>query len=90
MNIFVGNLPFRMSACEIERLFSAYGIISSVRVILDRHTGRSRGFGFVDMPDYHQAREAISILNGYEIQGRPISVNSAHSREYNDPQSLAG
>lgn len=86
MNIFVGNLPFRMSAFEIEKLFSAYGAINSVRVILDRHTGRSRGFGFVDMPDYQQAREAISILNGYEIQGRPISVNSAHTRACTEPQ----
>jgi len=88
MNIFVGNLPFRMSAFEIEKLFSAYGVINSVRVILDRHTGRSRGFGFVDMPDHQQAREAISILNGYEIQGRPISVNSAHSRHSPGPEIL--
>jgi len=80
MNIFVGNLPFRMSAMEVEKLFGPYGDIRSARVILDRDTGRSRGFGFVDMPDMQQAEEAISILNGYEIQGRPISVNFARSR----------
>jgi len=81
MHIFVGNLPFRMSAQDVEKLFAAYGDIRAVRVIQCPQTGRSRGFGFVDMPDRQQAREAISILNGYEIQGRPISVNIANPRQ---------
>lgn len=78
-----------MSAHEVEKLFSAYGAVRSVRVIIDRHTGRSRGFGFIEMPDQDNAQEAISILNGYEIQGRPISVHMAHPRDEDESQAIA-
>lgn len=81
MNIYVGNLPFTSSEEELERLFQQYGEVVSVRIITHRDTGRSRGFGFVEMSDDEQARSAISALNGYEFQGRSLRVNESQTRE---------
>ena len=80
MNIFVGNLPFSASRSELEQIFGEYGAIDSAAVINDRETGRSRGFGFVEMPDAGEAKKAIEELNGYEIDGRALTVNEARPR----------
>ncbi len=79
MNIYVGNLPFRTTSDELERLFEEYGQVQSAQVITDRDTGRSRGFGFVEMPD-EAARSAIEALNGMDFGGRPLTVNEARPR----------
>jgi RNA recognition motif-containing protein len=80
MNIFVGNLPFSATSSELEQIFGEYGAIDSAAVINDRETGRSRGFGFVEMPDAGEAKKAIEELNDYEIDGRALTVNEAKPR----------
>jgi len=80
MNIFVGNLPFSASGADLERLFGEYGTIESAAVINDRETGRSRGFGFVEMPNAAEGNKAIQELNGYELDGRALTVNEARPR----------
>lgn len=79
MNIYVGNLSYSTTSDELERLFSEHGQVDSAAVIMDRDTGRSRGFGFVEMPD-DAARKAIEALNGAEIGGRKLNVNEARPR----------
>jgi len=79
MNIFVGNLPFSTSEEEIRALFAEYGNVESVRLITDRDTGRSRGFGFVEM-ESEAANAAIQALNGTELGGRALRVNEAQER----------
>ena len=81
MNIYVGNLPFEIDDAELERTFTPYGEVSSARVIQDRFSGRSRGFGFVEMADNAKAEEAIQALNGKDFNGRPLTVNEAKPRE---------
>jgi RNA recognition motif-containing protein len=81
MNIYVGNLPFELDDAELERTFTAYGEVTSARVIQDRESGRSRGFGFVEMADNTQAEAAIQALNGKDFNGRPLTVNEAKPRE---------
>jgi len=80
MNIFVGNLPFSATGADLEQLFGEYGAIDSAAVINDRETGRSRGFGFVEMTDSGEATKAIEELNGYEFDGRALTVNEARPR----------
>ncbi|MGI6375584.1 MAG: RNA recognition motif domain-containing protein [Anaerolineae bacterium] len=80
MNIYVGNLPYRTSDDDLNALFSPFGEVESARVIIDRETGRSRGFGFVEMTDDEQALAAIEGLNGSDFQGRPLTVNQARPR----------
>jgi RNA recognition motif-containing protein len=79
--IYVGNLPFSTTESDLEGLFSQHGAVSSVRVITDRETGRSRGFAFVEMADPNAADEAIRALNGRDMGGRPLRVNEARERE---------
>ena len=79
MNIFVGNLPFSTDNSTLEQLFSPHGPVSSATVITDRDTGRSRGFGFVEMDD-DVARAAIEALNGSDYDGRQLTVNEARPR----------
>lgn len=79
VNLFVGNLPFSTSDADLRRMFEPYGTVESARVITDRETGRSRGFGFVEMPD-DQARAAIEALDGSDVGGRPLGVNEARPR----------
>ena len=79
MNLFVGNLPFTTTDDDLRQAFEAYGTVDSARVILDRDTGRSRGFGFVEMPD-EAANAAIEALDGSELAGRQIKVNEARPR----------
>jgi RNA recognition motif-containing protein len=81
MNIYVGNLPYGLSDQELREAFEDYGEVSSASVIMDRVTGRSRGFGFVEMPDDGQAEEAIQALNDKEVKGRPWKVNQARPRQ---------
>jgi RNA recognition motif-containing protein len=80
MNIFVGNLPFTFSDSDLEKLFSAHGTVDSARVILDRDTGRSRGFGFVEMPSDDEGRAAIEAMNNADADGRRLTVNEARPR----------
>ena len=81
MNIYVGNLPFEIDDAELENTFTPFGEVSSARVIQDRFSGRSRGFGFVEMADDSQAEAAIQALNGKDFSGRPLTVNEAKPRE---------
>lgn len=80
-NIYVGNLPFGTTEDEVRDLFTAYGTVTSVTLIVDRETGRLRGFGFVEMEDDQEAGAAIEALNGSELQGRALTVNVARPRE---------
>src|SRR5690348_15008074 len=81
MQIFVGNLAWSTTEEELGQLFEAYGSVNSVRVMTDRETGRSRGFGFVEMPDSTEAQAAIAGLHGTEVAGRQLTVNEARQRE---------
>lgn len=80
-NLFVGNLSFDTTNADLETLFGQAGTVSSVNIILDRDTGRSRGFGFVEMGSKGEAQSAIQQFNGYEQQGRTLTVNEARPRE---------
>jgi RNA recognition motif-containing protein len=80
VNIYVGNLPFRTTSSDLEELFAAHGTVSSANVIMDRETGRSRGFGFVELDDAAEAQRAIEALDGYELDGRRLRVNEARPR----------
>jgi RNA recognition motif-containing protein len=90
MNIFVGSLPFKLEEADLKELFEAYGEVSSVKLINDRETGRSKGFGFVEMPDDEGAQQAISALNGSEVGGRTIAVSQAEERKPSDRKSFGG
>lgn len=81
MRIYVGNLPFSTNEQELRALFEQHGQVDNASVVSDRETGRSRGFGFVEMSDPGQANAAISALNGYNMGGRPLVVNEARPRE---------
>ena len=81
MNIYVSNLSFNTSDAELSELFSAFGEVSSAKVITDRETGRSRGFGFVEMNNDAEAQKAVAELNGGVVEGRTISVTEARPRE---------
>ena len=81
MNIYVSNLSFNTSDAELQDLFSQYGEVSSAKVITDRETGRSRGFGFVEMANDAEAKEAMAGLNNKEVEGRAMSVSVAKERE---------
>ena len=80
MNIYVANLPYSTGDDELRSQFEAYGSVDSATVIKDRDTGRSRGFGFVEMGNDDEARAAIEQLNGQEMGGRPLTVNEARPR----------
>ena len=79
--VFVGNLSFQMTDTDISNTFSQYGTVESVQIITDRDTGRSKGFGFVEMPDSTAAKTAIAKLQGTELAGRALTVNEAKPRE---------
>ena len=81
MNIYVGNLSFSATENDLEDSFGEFGEVSSVKVIKDRETGRSRGFAFVEMPDQGDAQNAIEGINLREIAGRSVTVNEARPRE---------
>ena len=79
--LYVGNLPYGFSDTDLQNLFTPHGEVQSAQVIMDRDTGRSKGFGFVEMSDANQAQTAITALNGQEINGRALTVNEARPRE---------
>lgn len=80
MNIYIGNLPYSFSEDDLRDLFSSHGEVSSANIIIDRDSGRSKGFGFVEMPDKAQAESAINAVNQSEVQGRSVRVNEARPR----------
>ncbi|RMH53074.1 MAG: RNA-binding protein [Zetaproteobacteria bacterium] len=81
MNIYVGNLPYSVNESELHELFAEFGDVSSAHVISDRETGRSRGFGFVEMHNAEDGRRAIEALDGSDLNGRNLRVNEAKPRE---------
>ncbi len=81
MNIYVGNLPYNATDDSLRSLFEEYGEVSSIKIIMDQTSGKSKGFGFVDMNDDSQALAAIEALNGKEFESRTIVVNKAKPRE---------
>ena len=81
MNIFVGNLAFSTTDHDLRQLFEQYGAVDTINVITDRDTGRSKGFGFVEMPESQAAQAAMQGLNGKEHDGRALTVNEAKPRE---------
>lgn len=86
MNIYVANLPYSTDRDQLRELFSAFGEVVSARVVTDRETGRSKGFGFVEMPDNTQAQAAVDALNGSDVNGRKIVVNEARPRPPRPPR----
>ena len=90
MNIFVGSLPYSLQEADLQELFEAYGEVTTVKIIIDRESGRSKGFGFVEMSDDEAAQKAISGLNGSEISGRSIAVSQAEDKKPGDRRSGGG
>jgi len=86
MNIYVGNLSYGMSEDELREAFGAFGEVSSVKILMDRESGRSRGFGFVEMPNQNEAETAIAQLNGKDVGGRALRINEARPREQQQQQ----
>jgi cold-inducible RNA-binding protein len=80
VNIFVGNLPYGATEADLRSAFEAHGEVASASIIMDKMTGRSRGFGFVEMPNADQATAAINALNNADFNGRPLTVNEARPR----------
>src|SRR5688572_15607278 len=89
-NIYVGNLSYEATEEDIRQAFEAHGEVSSVQIIMDKMTGRSRGFGFVEMPDQGSGQAAISALNLREIRGRAMTVNEAKPKVGGDRGSWGG
>jgi len=88
--LFVGNLTFTATEDDLRNLFGATGTIVDIKVVTDRETGRSRGFGFVEMSSAAEANEAISQLNGRDFEGRTLKVNEAEERGSRAPRSGTG
>lgn len=80
MDIYVGNLSYSTTDEDLMALFAQHGTVASARVAMDRETGRSRGFGFVTMPEANEAQAAIQATNGVDFQGRPLRVNESQPR----------
>jgi RNA recognition motif-containing protein len=90
MNIFVGSLPFSIEEADLRESFEAYGSVDSVKIITDKFTGRSKGFGFVEMPNDADAQKAIDELNGATVQGRSIVVNKSEPKPEGERRSFNG
>ena len=90
MNIFAGSLPFSLEETELKEFFEEYGEVASVKIITDKFSGRSKGFGFIEMPNAEEAKKAIEELNGAEIDGRAIVVNEALEKKDTDRRSGGG
>ena len=80
MNIYIGNLHYNVNEEELKEIFKEYGEVMSVVIITDKYTGRSKGFGFIEMLNDEEANKAIDNLNGHEIHGRKIKVNQTRER----------
>ena len=87
MNIFVSNLNFKATVADLQQIFEGYGEVTSAKIIKDRNTGRSKGFGFVEMPDDAQAQQAMSELNGSTFYDRELRVFEAKPIEEKDQKS---
>ncbi|MFC2086558.1 RNA recognition motif domain-containing protein [Bacteroidota bacterium] len=83
MNIYVGNLDFKVNENDLKEIFEEYGTVSSAKIITDKYSGRSKGFGFVTMEDLDAAKKAISELNGATVENRDIVVNEARPKKSN-------
>jgi len=81
MNLYVGNLPYRITEDQLREAFEEFGRVSSCTIIKDKVTGQSKGFGFLEMPESREAEAAITHLNGRDLMGRKINVNEARPRE---------
>lgn len=81
MNIYVGNLSYGLTEDELRAVFAEFGEVSSAAIITDKYSGRSKGFGFVEMPTQEEAEEAIRSLDGKSVKGRNLKVNQARPRE---------
>lgn len=81
MNIYVGNLHYGVNEDELTEIFGKFGTVNSVKVITDKYSGQSKGFGFIEMEDDAEGNQAVSELNGIEISGRNIKVNIAHEKK---------
>ena len=79
--LYVGNLTYDVTDSALEQMFAAHGTVQSAQVIMDRDTGRSKGFGFVEMSNDQEAQAAITALNGQQVEGRSLTVNEARPRE---------
>jgi RNA recognition motif-containing protein len=90
MNLYVSNLSYAMTDEELQGEFAAFGNVSSARVVKDRESGRSRGFGFVEMPVESEALTATNALNGKEVGGRPLRVVEARPKEDRPPRQSGG
>lgn len=88
MNIFVANLSFKLREDRLRKIFEPYGEVESARIITDRNTGRSKGFGFVVMPNEEQAENAIKELNNMEVEGRNLVVKASEERP--EPKRFTG
>jgi len=84
MNIYVGNLPYSATENSLKALFETYGAVTTSKIVTDKFTGSSRGFGFIEMPNADEAQKAIDGLNGKDFEGRKIVVNESRPRENND------
>ena len=80
MDIYVGNLPYSVNDSQLQELFTQYGNVTSARVIIDRFTGNSKGFGFVEMPEKDEATAAINALDGNDFEGRSLRVNESQPK----------
>ncbi len=83
MNIYVGNLDYRVNEKDLNEVFSEYGTVSSAKIIMDKYNGRSKGFGFVEMENQDEAKKAIQELDGATFENRKITVNEAKPKKTN-------
>jgi len=88
MNIYVGNLSYKLTESELRSAFEAYGEVASAKIITDKFSGDSKGFGFVEMPDQAQAEEALKQMDGADLGGRNIRVNEARPRTDDRPKKF--
>ncbi|VAY86552.1 RNA-binding protein [hydrothermal vent metagenome] len=87
MNIYVANLSYDAAEEDLKNIFGEFGKVDSVNIIKDKYTGKSRGFGFVEMPSDEESKKAIDELQGKDFQGRPLSVNEARPRKERAPRN---
>ncbi len=90
MKLYVGNLSFSMTDADLQTLFEQHGAVQSAQIIMDRDTGRSKGFGFIEMSNNQEAQAAINALNNQEISGRKLTVNEARPKEDRGGRSGGG
>ncbi|MEI8244072.1 MAG: RNA-binding protein [bacterium] len=90
MDIYVGNLPYEVTDAELQAHFEKFGKVTSARVVMDKATGRAKGFGFVEMPDRAEAEKAIAGCNGADFMGRPLRVNESQPKPRDDRRGGGG